>query len=319
MKTLKPSAFGATPPWSLPSSGKREQLAGDRSITNLVQRYLFAHAHGMEICLWPVFAAAGRYRRFAKFFATTAEAGAERDGQHDFDFEIGTWKSHVSRRLHPLTGSNTWVELEARVTITKVCNGRANLMELEADAPTGHLEELNLRLYNPQSHRWSFNFANSSDGTMVAPMIGEFKNGRGEFIDQEQFNGKTILVLHVFSDITSDSHHFEQAFSADGGRKINTTDPGNVWTWTLTNPVNPYPPDFSRIPQWFTLVTAPRAEYRTISNMKQNRECKPQILAWLRTEEILRRYTTQLTLLLRSCLSPPRSLHFLPTTSAGES
>lgn len=119
-----------------------------------------------------------------------------------------------------MTGSNTWVELEAKVAITKVCNGRANLMELEADAPTGHLEELNLRLYNPQSHRWSFNFANSSDGTMAAPIIGEFKNGRGEFIDQEQFNGKTILVLHVFSDITSDSHHFEQAFSADAEEKL---------------------------------------------------------------------------------------------------
>jgi hypothetical protein len=49
-------------------------------------------------------------------------------------------------------------------------------------------------------------------------MIGEFKNGRGEFIDQEPFNGKTILVRQVFTDITPDSHHFEQAFSDDGGK-----------------------------------------------------------------------------------------------------
>jgi hypothetical protein len=28
-----------------------------------------------------------------------------RDGQHDFDFEIGTWKTHLSRLQHPLTGS----------------------------------------------------------------------------------------------------------------------------------------------------------------------------------------------------------------------
>jgi hypothetical protein len=34
-------------------------------------------------------------------------AGTERDGQHDFDFEMGTWKTHLSRRLHPLTGSTT--------------------------------------------------------------------------------------------------------------------------------------------------------------------------------------------------------------------
>src|SRR6266852_1765564 len=37
---------------------------------------------------------------------------AERDGQHDFDFEIGTWKTHLKRLVHPLTGSTTWVEYE---------------------------------------------------------------------------------------------------------------------------------------------------------------------------------------------------------------
>jgi ketosteroid isomerase-like protein len=156
-------------------------------------------------------------------------ASVERDGQHDFDFEIGTWKSHISRRLRPLTGSTTWVEMEATVVVRRVWNGRANLMELEADTPTGHLEELNLRLYNPQSHRWSFNFATSSDGTIAPPMIGEFKNGRGEFIDQELFNDKTILVRHVFSDISPDSHHFEQAFSDDGGK---TWEPNFVATLT---------------------------------------------------------------------------------------
>jgi hypothetical protein len=156
-------------------------------------------------------------------------ASVERDGQHDFDFEIGTWKSHISRRLHPLTGSTTWIEMEATVVVRKVWDGRANLMELEADTPTGQLEELNLRLYNPQSHRWSFNFATSGDGTIAPPMIGEFKNGRGEFIDQEPFSGKIILVRHIFTDISPDSHHFEQAFSGDGGK---TWEPNFVVTLT---------------------------------------------------------------------------------------
>jgi len=146
----------------------------------------------------------------------------EHDGQHDFDFEIGTWRSHISRRLHPLTGSTTWVQMEATVVVRKVWNGRANLMELEADTPTGHLDELNLRLYNPQSHQWSFNFANSKNGGIAPPMIGEFKNGRGEFIDLEPFDGRTVLVRHVFTDITPDSHHFEQAFSDDGGKTWET-------------------------------------------------------------------------------------------------
>jgi hypothetical protein len=49
-------------------------------------------------------------------------------------------------------------------------------------------------------------------------MIGEFKNGRGEFFDQEPFNGRTILVRNVWSDIASNSCRFEQAFSDDGGK-----------------------------------------------------------------------------------------------------
>jgi hypothetical protein len=75
---------------------------------------------------------------------------AERDGQHDFDFEVGTWKTHLSRRLHPLTGSVTWVEYEGTTFVRKVWNGRANLVELEVDGPKGHIEGLSLRLYNPQ-------------------------------------------------------------------------------------------------------------------------------------------------------------------------
>jgi hypothetical protein len=35
---------------------------------------------------------------------------AERDGQHDFDFEIGTWKTQLSRLQRPLADSNTWVK-----------------------------------------------------------------------------------------------------------------------------------------------------------------------------------------------------------------
>ncbi len=140
------------------------------------------------------------------------------DGQHDFDFEIGTWKSHLSRLLHPLTGSTTWVEYEGTSVVRKVWNGRANLVEFEVDGPAGHIEGLSLRLYNPQSHQWSLNYANSNGGAMSQPTIGEFKNGRGEFFDQEPFNGRTILVRFVISDITPNSCRFEQAFSDDGGK-----------------------------------------------------------------------------------------------------
>jgi hypothetical protein len=146
------------------------------------------------------------------------QAPAKRDGQHDFDFDIGVWKTHLQRLSHPLTGSTTWVELDGTTVVRKVWSGRANLAELEADGPAGHLQVLSLRLYDPQSRQWSLNSANSNGGTLSQPTIGEFRDGRGEFFDQEPFNGRTILVRNVWSDMTADSCRFEQAFSADGGK-----------------------------------------------------------------------------------------------------
>jgi len=141
-----------------------------------------------------------------------------RDGQHDFDFEIGTWKTHVRRLQHPLTGSTTWTEYDGTSVVRKVWDGRANLLELRMDGPAGHFEGMSLRLYNPQSHQWSLNFSNAAAGSMSQPTIGEFNNGRGEFYDQETLDGRAILVRFVISDITPDSAHFEQAFSDDGGK-----------------------------------------------------------------------------------------------------
>jgi hypothetical protein len=142
----------------------------------------------------------------------------QRDGQHDFDFEIGAWKTQLRRRLRPLTGSTTWVEYQGTTVVRKIWNGRANLVELEVDGPPGHIEGLSLRLYNPESRQWSLNYSNSASGTMSQPVIGEFKNGRGEFFGQDFLNGRAILVRFIISDITPDSCHFEQSFSDDGGK-----------------------------------------------------------------------------------------------------
>jgi hypothetical protein len=141
-----------------------------------------------------------------------------RDGQRDFDFHIGSWKTRLRRLQKPLTGSKTWVEYEGTTVVRKVWNGAANLVELDVSGPAGRIEGLSLRLYNPESRQWSLHFSNRRTGTMSPPTIGEFRNGRGEFTSQEDLDGRAIFVRFVISDISPDSCHFEQAFSADGGR-----------------------------------------------------------------------------------------------------
>jgi hypothetical protein len=151
--------------------------------------------------------------------AVPSQAMAEPDGQHDFDFEFGTWTVHIARLQHPLSGSTSWVEYDGTSVVRKIWDGRANLGELEIDGPAGHLEGLSLRLYHPQSRQWAISWANSRDGSLGdKAMIGGFKDGRGEFFDQEPLNGRAIFVRFMFSDITPTNFRLEQAFSADGGK-----------------------------------------------------------------------------------------------------
>jgi hypothetical protein len=147
---------------------------------------------------------------------TSTPTPAVHDGQHDFDFNIGVWRTHIKRTLDPFASSSESVELNGTVTVRKVWDGKAELEEIEADSPKGHWEGLTLFLYNPSAHQWSQTFANSKVGTLSSN-VGEFKDGRVVLTGQDTVNDKTILVRAVWSDIKPDSHQYEESYSNDGG------------------------------------------------------------------------------------------------------
>src|SRR5579871_512028 len=150
--------------------------------------------------------------------ASGSAVTAERDGQHDFYFELGSCTIHLKRRLHPLTVSNTWVDFDGTSVTRKVWGGKSQIEEFETDGAGGHIEGLTLRLYNPQTHEWRLYWANSKDGTLVVPQIGKFKDGVGEFYAQDTLDGKNIFVRFIWSKTETSVPHFEQSFSEDGGK-----------------------------------------------------------------------------------------------------
>lgn len=174
-----------------------------------------------QFCLLACFAA-------IPFFATRAVAQTappavpppeQHDGQHDFDFEAGSWKIHLKRLVKPLTGSTTWVEFDGTTVTRPLWDGKAWIEQFETSGPTGKIEGLTLRLYNPQTHQWSLYWANAKNGTIGGPPnVGEFRNGRGEFYCYDTYNDRLVLVRYLWSDITPNSAHFEQAYSTDGGK-----------------------------------------------------------------------------------------------------
>lgn len=147
-----------------------------------------------------------------------AEAAAEDPAYHDFDFDIGTWKTHSTRLLRPLTGSAAWADLDSITVVSKIWGGRANLVELKGDGPSGAVQLLALRWYNPVAHQWDMDFAHPGEGSLGVPGTGVFRNGRIDFYDQEPYNGRAILVRFSVWPVGADTAASEQAFSDDGGK-----------------------------------------------------------------------------------------------------
>jgi hypothetical protein len=153
--------------------------------------------------------------------STTAPTAptAPHDGQHDFDWMIGSWKASLKRLVKPLSGSKEWVEFEGTQTTVSLWGGRGVMDEFVVNSPSGKVEGLTIRLYDPTARQWYIYWANALRGRMdMPPTVGRFQDGRGEFYDQELFDGKMIFVRYVWSAITPTSAHFEQSFSEDGGK-----------------------------------------------------------------------------------------------------
>ena len=142
---------------------------------------------------------------------------AVHDGQHDFDFNIGVWHTHIKRILDPFARTSESVELNGTVTVRKVWDGRAELEEIEADGPKGHWEASTLFLYNPEAHQWSQSFANSRSGALSSANVGSFRDGRIVLIGQDTWKAQAILVRAVWSDIKAESYRYEESYSNDGG------------------------------------------------------------------------------------------------------
>jgi hypothetical protein len=144
------------------------------------------------------------------------------NGAHGFNFLHGRWRIHNRRLRRPLSGSSEWYEFEGSSIERPFWDGLGNLEEYEGRSPDGRIRGLALRLYDPTSRQWSIHWSNSAFGTLDRAMVGEFKDGRGEFYNQDQFEGREILVRFIWTSTAANAARWEQAFSDDGGRTWET-------------------------------------------------------------------------------------------------
>lgn len=147
----------------------------------------------------------------------------DRDGRRDFDFLIGRWRIHNRRLAKRLESCDVWQEFEAEQEVRSVLGGLGNVDRFWCTFPDGKpLEGMTLRLFDPSSRLWSLYWADDRSGQLQPPVIGRFENGRGEFSGNDTLAGRPIQVVFLWSEISENSAHWEQAFSADGGTTWET-------------------------------------------------------------------------------------------------
>lgn len=143
-------------------------------------------------------------------------------GAAGFDFFIGDWRVAHRRLKRRLAGDTNWETFGGTCSTRKILGGYGNLDDNVIDLPGGRYQAATLRLFDPATGQWSIRWIDARSPSIDPPMVGAFAKGKGLFFNDEMFEGRPIKVRFIWSGMTANSCHWEQAFSADGGESWET-------------------------------------------------------------------------------------------------
>jgi hypothetical protein len=145
-------------------------------------------------------------------------------GLHDFDFLVGHWLVHHRKLKERLANNHEWIEFEGTLASQPLMGGYANVDDDVFEVPGGTYRGVAPRQLDPKSGQWSIWWLDSRMplAPVDPPVRGSFHNGVGTFYADDTFKGKPIRIRFIWSKITATSCHWEQAFSADGGKTWET-------------------------------------------------------------------------------------------------
>lgn len=154
----------------------------------------------------------------------------------DFDFLNGYFDVRHRQRKQVLAGCDEWLEYDGTSTARTYFDGQISIDEMRF--PTKGMYGLSLRLFDPANEKWSIWWVNSTTMQLYPPVQGGWTadGSRCRLVGDDTLDGRPILCSYEWSDITDDSGHWEQAYSADGGKTWETN-----WTMDFTRRFTPPP------------------------------------------------------------------------------
>lgn len=143
-------------------------------------------------------------------------------GIGDFNFLTGEWTIH-NKRLKD-GSKDVWEEFPGAATVHSVMGGQASIEELRI--PADNYRGMGIRVWRPKEKKWNDHWTGSYDGVVNAPQLGEFIDGEGVFISEEEVDGVKWLYRGVWDRITPTSCRWHQSSSSDGGKNWE-------WNWYM--------------------------------------------------------------------------------------
>ncbi|MGA7632810.1 MAG: hypothetical protein WCB11_18770, partial [Terriglobales bacterium] len=112
-----------------------------------------------------------------------AQATAQHDGSHDFDFLVGHWQVHHRKLKQRLANNHEWIVFEGTLFTQPLMGSYSNVDDTVLNVPGAPYRGVALRPFDPETQQWSIWWLDSRTplGPLDPPMRGSFHNGVGTF------------------------------------------------------------------------------------------------------------------------------------------
>ena len=151
---------------------------------------------------------------------------------NDFDFFVGSWDVANRRRRELFADCDEWDEFPATSVCRLLLDGVGMVDEM--DFPTLGAGGMTVGFQDRESGEWSLYWVSARDGILSEPVVGEVKDGNGEFFGEAVHEGRPVRVRNAWFGKGPDEFRWEQSYA------LNTPGGQGEWepNWTM---------DFTRV------------------------------------------------------------------------
>jgi hypothetical protein len=140
------------------------------------------------------------------------------DAAKDFDFVYGEWTIKNKMLKERLKQCEEWLEFDASYDAMPLIGGWGNVDRFEAVVNDRKIQGASIRLFDPETEKWSIYWVSANSPKIDDPMVGSFEGTHGEFFAKEPYEDKEMTVRFLWDHDGKDQARWEQALSLDDGK-----------------------------------------------------------------------------------------------------